>query len=129
MIRSTLKAEPLWSLVMRPASYRPAFRKVSLFRKHPESCLCCSDKPDFLKSQNTDFSTFDSISADDGVGIDSNVNVHVRSLLENNRKWVISSTEKDPNFLNSLRSPQQPQYLYFGCSDSRVPANEILGLG
>lgn len=105
-------------------------RSISLFRNHPESCICCHGKSfDHAKQSISDFSTFESIIADDGLSSETSVNVHVRSLLENNRKWVAKSTEMDPNFLNSLRSPQQPQYLYFGCSDSRVPANEILGLG
>jgi hypothetical protein len=73
------------------------------------------------------FSSFDSNLSDDD--IDPNANPHVRILLEHNRKWVAKSLEADPNFLNHLSSPQKPQYLYFGCSDSRVPPNEILGLG
>ena len=56
-------------------------------------------------------------------------NPHVKKLLENNKRWVKESIEKDPEFLKKITSPQKPQYLYFGCSDSRVPANEILGLG
>jgi carbonic anhydrase len=53
----------------------------------------------------------------------------VKGILENNEKWVNEKNEKDPDFFRNLARPQKPQYLYFGCSDSRVPANEILGLG
>ncbi len=59
----------------------------------------------------------------------STSNRHVRNLLENNRRWVEEKNKSDPEFFNKLSRPQKPKYLYFGCSDSRVPANEILGLG
>lgn len=50
-------------------------------------------------------------------------------IFENNRKWVESKTASDPDFFTKLASDQTPDYLYIGCSDSRVPANEIMGLG
>jgi carbonic anhydrase len=49
-------------------------------------------------------------------------------LFENNRAWVESNLSKDADFLNKLAADQKPDYLYIGCSDSRVPANEIMGL-
>src|SRR5438045_2924296 len=49
-------------------------------------------------------------------------------LFENNRTWSKSMTAKDPNFFKRLSCQQAPQYLWIGCSDSRVPANEIVGL-
>jgi hypothetical protein len=56
-------------------------------------------------------------------------NPHLNSILDNNRKWVDEKNRTDPDFFANLIKPQKPKYLYFGCSDSRVPANEILGLG
>mmetsp|Transcript_19133 Transcript_19133/g.26329 ORF Transcript_19133/g.26329 Transcript_19133/m.26329 type:complete len:287 (+) Transcript_19133:90-950(+) len=56
-------------------------------------------------------------------------NPHLMSILENNRKWVAETKLKDPEFFVNLGKTQKPKYLYFGCSDSRVPANQILGLG
>ena len=56
-------------------------------------------------------------------------NPHLQNILDNNRKWVTEKNETDPDFFANLINPQKPKYLYFGCSDSRVPANEILGLG
>jgi len=56
-------------------------------------------------------------------------NPHLVSILENNRKWVAETKLKDPEFFVNLGKTQKPKYLYFGCSDSRVPANQILGLG
>ena len=56
-------------------------------------------------------------------------NPHLRNILDNNRKWVKEKNETDPDFFANLIKPQKPKYLYFGCSDSRVPTNEILGLG
>ncbi len=50
-----------------------------------------------------------------------------RNLLDNNKKWVAENLEKDPEFFNRLKDGQQPPLLWIGCSDSRVPANEIIG--
>ena len=49
-------------------------------------------------------------------------------LFENNKKWAAAMTRRDPNFFKRLSHQQNPQYLWIGCSDSRVPANEIVGL-
>lgn len=49
-------------------------------------------------------------------------------IFENNREWVQSKLAADKNYFEKLASGQQPDYLYIGCSDSRVPANEIMGL-
>jgi carbonic anhydrase len=52
---------------------------------------------------------------------------YYNQLLENNKKWVEKNLEKDPQFFNRLADGQQPPVLWIGCSDSRVPANEIIG--
>lgn len=52
----------------------------------------------------------------------------LESLLERNRAWAQGMTEGDPQFFARLAQQQAPQYLWIGCSDSRVPANQILGL-
>ncbi|WP_303309842.1 carbonic anhydrase [Hymenobacter sp. BT730] len=49
-------------------------------------------------------------------------------LFENNRQWVAQKTAQDPDFFLKLAREQRPDYLFIGCSDSRVPANEIMGL-
>lgn len=49
-------------------------------------------------------------------------------LLENNRRWVEDITSRDEKFFARLAAQQNPEYLWIGCSDSRVPANEIIGL-
>ena len=49
-------------------------------------------------------------------------------LLENNRRWAAEVTARDPGFFVALSREQHPKYLWIGCSDSRVPANEIIGL-
>src|SRR6187397_3449728 len=49
-------------------------------------------------------------------------------LLDNNRRWAQQVTARDPEFFRSLVAQQSPRYLWIGCSDSRVPANEIVGL-
>jgi carbonic anhydrase len=49
-------------------------------------------------------------------------------LFENNRRWAQRMTTGDPEFFQRLVMQQAPEYLWIGCSDSRVPANEIVGL-
>ena len=49
-------------------------------------------------------------------------------IFENNRQWVASKKAQDIDFFKKLAADQTPDYLYIGCSDSRVPANEIMGL-
>jgi carbonic anhydrase len=49
-------------------------------------------------------------------------------LFENNRAWAAEMTRQDPDFFQRLSRQQVPQYLWIGCSDSRVPANQIVGL-
>ncbi|WP_339938201.1 carbonate dehydratase [Undibacterium luofuense] len=49
-------------------------------------------------------------------------------LFENNRRWADAIRQKDPHFFETLASQQTPDYLWIGCSDSRVPANELLGM-
>jgi carbonic anhydrase len=48
-------------------------------------------------------------------------------LLQNNKKWVASKLEKDPEYFKRLSLGQSPPILWIGCADSRVPANEIIG--
>jgi carbonic anhydrase len=48
-------------------------------------------------------------------------------LFENNKKWVKEKTDFDPSYFKNLSKGQKPEYLFIGCSDSRVPANEITG--
>ncbi len=49
-------------------------------------------------------------------------------LFQNNRRWAESITQQDPDFFKKLSGQQAPRYLWIGCSDSRVPANEIVDL-
>ncbi len=49
-------------------------------------------------------------------------------LLKNNREWAARILDEDPDFFNRLAKQQAPEYLWIGCSDSRVPANEIINL-
>lgn len=50
-----------------------------------------------------------------------------KKILDNNTKWVEDSLKKDPNYFEDLAKGQTPPLLWIGCSDSRVPANEIIG--
>jgi carbonic anhydrase len=52
----------------------------------------------------------------------------LRELLDRNREWAQRVRAEDPGFFKRLSSQQAPKYLWIGCSDSRVPANQIMGL-
>jgi len=52
----------------------------------------------------------------------------LEALLQSNRNWAAGITREDPGFFERLSRQQAPRYLWIGCSDSRVPSNQILGL-
>jgi carbonic anhydrase len=52
----------------------------------------------------------------------------LKDLFANNRAWAEKTTRQDPDFFTRLSNQQAPAYMWIGCADSRVPANEIVGL-
>lgn len=52
----------------------------------------------------------------------------IQNLFDRNRDWVAKITAQDPDFFTRLKQQQTPEYLWIGCSDSRVPATQITGL-
>jgi len=52
----------------------------------------------------------------------------INQLFDNNRNWAESIKTTDPDFFEKLANQQSPEFLWIGCSDSRVPANQIIGL-
>lgn len=54
--------------------------------------------------------------------------MRIEKLLENNKAWAGRMLENDPEYFSRLEHQQNPRYLWVGCSDSRVPANQITGL-
>src|SRR5687767_14004159 len=52
----------------------------------------------------------------------------LQQLLDNNRTWARNMLSQDSEYFSRLAQQQSPQYLWIGCSDSRVPANQITGL-
>jgi len=52
----------------------------------------------------------------------------IGQLLENNRRWSAAMQHDDPDYFSRLANLQLPRYLWIGCSDSRVPANQVVGL-
>ena len=52
----------------------------------------------------------------------------LKHLFENNRRWVEGVERDNPGFFVRLSRGQSPEYLWIGCSDSRIPANEVVGL-
>ena len=52
----------------------------------------------------------------------------LQTIFDNNKRWAKEMTDDNPNFFHDLAEEQHPDYLWIGCADSRVPANEIMGL-
>lgn len=52
----------------------------------------------------------------------------LNDLFDSNRAWAAEMEERRPGFFTGLANQQKPKYMWIGCSDSRVPANEIIGL-
>ncbi|MFN3702038.1 carbonate dehydratase [Thermomonas sp.] len=52
----------------------------------------------------------------------------LQTLLRNNQSWADRVTQEDPTFFDRLSRQQSPEYLWIGCSDSRVPANQVIDL-
>ena len=52
----------------------------------------------------------------------------LKNLFDNNKKWADKIKESDPDFFTKLSRQQNPEYLWIGCSDSRVPSNQIVDL-
>lgn len=53
----------------------------------------------------------------------------MEKIFENNKKWVERKLVEDKDYFNKLANGQKPRYLYIGCSDSRIPINEVTGTG
>ncbi|GGG05487.1 carbonic anhydrase [Pontibacter amylolyticus] len=53
----------------------------------------------------------------------------MEKIFENNKKWVERKLIEDKDYFNKLANGQKPRYLYIGCSDSRIPINEVTGTG
>ncbi len=56
------------------------------------------------------------------------MSLHLEELFANNRHWAAATEARDPGFFERLAKQQTPKYMWIGCADSRVPANEITGL-
>jgi carbonic anhydrase len=56
------------------------------------------------------------------------MNDDLQDLLNNNRRWAAATEQREPGFFSRLLEQQTPQYLWIGCADSRVPANDLVDL-
>ncbi len=56
------------------------------------------------------------------------MSTQLTELFDSNRQWAIDTEQREPGFFTRLLEQQTPQYLWIGCADSRVPANELVGL-
>jgi len=59
---------------------------------------------------------------------DKSIPDELANLLDNNRRWAAATEAREPGFFTRLARQQNPRYMWIGCADSRVPANEITGL-
>lgn len=93
-------------------------RVVSRFTTDPTATTDATPPPanadTLTPEQETEFSIWDA--------------PDLKHIFDNNRKWVKKQKALDPDFFTKLATGQQPEYLVIGCSDSRVPAQEIMGL-
>jgi carbonic anhydrase len=56
------------------------------------------------------------------------MDAEIDALFDNNRRWAQQTKQREPGFFTRLAQQQNPRYMWIGCADSRVPANEITGL-
>ncbi|HSW05409.1 carbonate dehydratase [Aquabacterium sp.] len=56
------------------------------------------------------------------------MSVELQELFDKNRQWAAATETREPGFFTRLINQQTPQYLWIGCADSRVPANDLVGL-
>ena len=56
------------------------------------------------------------------------MSTELNELFERNRQWAADTETREPGFFSRLLKQQTPQYLWIGCADSRVPANELVDL-
>lgn len=56
------------------------------------------------------------------------MSIELQELFQKNRDWAASTEQREPGFFTRLLKQQSPQYLWIGCADSRVPANDLVGL-
>ena len=56
------------------------------------------------------------------------MSTQLTELFESNRQWATRTEQREPGFFSKLLEQQTPQYLWIGCADSRVPANELVDL-
>ena len=56
------------------------------------------------------------------------MSIELQELFQKNRDWAATTEQREPGFFTRLLNQQTPQYLWIGCADSRVPANDLVGL-
>jgi len=110
------------------ASFRRNTGAVSSLQRWSSSCCGTSAQvPISVSPLNIDKKTFHNKAY--VPALEDTEHPDIAKLLVDNKKWVETSQANDSDFFQKIGGKQEPKYLYIGCSDSRVPANEILGLG
>ncbi|KAF2201816.1 carbonic anhydrase 2 [Delitschia confertaspora ATCC 74209] len=111
-----LLQRPLPFSIPRPSSAQASpLARLPIIRSAPCSSTSRQCSPDSHKPNDIDIRTYLKQSHD--------------RIFESNKKWAVQRSKEDPEFFAKLSAGQQPDYLWIGCSDSRIPAEAITGLG
>ena len=95
------------------------------FSFHDPSCGCGNLTCSISKTKNANQLSSVSWSFS---GHQDRYDPHLQRILDNNRHWIQEKKKEDPEFFSNLSKIHSPKYLYIGCSDSRLPVHQILGL-
>ncbi|KAK1766595.1 carbonic anhydrase [Phialemonium atrogriseum] len=110
MFRAARLARSLLSPASRPFAVRATTAFQAQARASPRFASCCPDM------------------ADEHAEISEYLKETHKRVFEHNRRWAAERRERDPEFFAKLAAGQSPDYLWIGCSDSRIPAEQITGL-
>src|SRR4051812_4349862 len=84
--------------------------------------------PEYGRSASSSATFFPNSCILPGMSTSNTAPADINDLLRNNRAWAAQISAQDPTFFPTLEQQQSPTYLWIGCSDSRVPANQIVGM-
>ena len=111
---------PLKSLSTYSKVFRKSLSSINFCKCGKSQCVCAEN----IYGQRSYYQPRSALSSSRR----SN-NVALHGILKNNKDWVAKQSATDPEFFEKAGAVHSPKFLYFGCSDARVPANLILGLG
>ncbi|CEJ80041.1 Putative Carbonic anhydrase [[Torrubiella] hemipterigena] len=117
-------SRPLRFAVARPLPSSPS---VPLARRFASSC-CNTSSPAKPASSPAQARTKFTMAGSDNQSVSQYLEQSHERLFEYNRQWAADKAAKDPEYFVRLNAGQAPEYLWIGCSDSRIPVEQLLGL-